>query len=352
MSGGKGRRIETTVTGPLFAPVASFFGMLDDDTAIVEMAAAAGLPMLSREERNPEKTTSIGVGELILKAAESGAKKIVIGLGGSATNDCGLGMAQTLGYRFLDKDGLELSPVGGSLAKVAKIVPPASKMIPDSIVIEAACDVNNPLYGKNGAAYIFGPQKGADPVMVEALDQGLRNMADRIEADLGWMSAASPVAVLPAAWEPVLSRSWADRFARASSCCWTRSTSMRWSVKRITFSPAKAAWMAKAFQARPRLVSRCAPRNSMYRSSCRWIAGQGCRFPLWCWFHDGRQHDPRSGYARGDPQKRQDRSDHHASDPDQADCREEVSIKYAEEKLKFTHDTPSCRRRQQDGVFL
>lgn len=185
MSGGKGRRIETTVTGPLFAPVASFFGMLDDDTAIVEMAAAAGLPMLSREERNPEKTTSIGVGELILKAVESGAKKIVIGLGGSATNDCGLGLAQVMGYRFLDKDGAELSPVGASLVKVAKIVPPTSKMIPDSIVIEAACDVNNPLYGKNGAAYIFGPQKGADPAMVEALDQGLRNMADRIEADLG-----------------------------------------------------------------------------------------------------------------------------------------------------------------------
>ncbi len=185
MSGGKGRRIETTVTGPLFAPVSSFYGMLDDDTAIVEMAAAAGLPMLSREERNPEKTTSLGVGELILKAAEAGAKKIVIGLGGSATNDCGLGMAQALGFRFVDQDGQELSPVGGSLSKVAKIIPPKTRMIPDSVVIEAACDVNNPLYGTNGAAYIYGPQKGADPAMVEALDKGLRNMAERIEADLG-----------------------------------------------------------------------------------------------------------------------------------------------------------------------
>lgn len=186
MSGGKGRRIETRVTGPLFAPVDSFFGMLDDgDTAIVEMAAAAGLPMLTKEQRNPEKTTSVGVGELLLQAVEAGAKKIVIGLGGSATNDGGIGMAHALGFRFLDSAGTELSPVGGSLAKIARIVPPSEKAIPDSIVIEAACDVNNLMYGKKGAAYIFGPQKGADPEMVEALDQGLMNLADRLEQDLG-----------------------------------------------------------------------------------------------------------------------------------------------------------------------
>lgn len=186
MCGGKGRRIETKVTGPLFAPVDSFFGMLDDgDTAIIEMAAAAGLPMLSKEERNPEKTTSVGVGELILKAVSAGAKKIIIGLGGSATNDGGTGMAYALGYRFLDQNGAELSPVGGNLAKIARIIPPAGKAIPDSIVIEAACDVNNLLLGKKGAAYIFGPQKGADPAMVEALDKGLTNFADRLEADLG-----------------------------------------------------------------------------------------------------------------------------------------------------------------------
>lgn len=186
MSGGKGTRINARATGPLFAPVEAFFGMLDDGgTAIIEMAAVAGLPILTKEERNPEKTTTVGVGELILKAIEHGAKKIIIGLGGSATNDGGIGMAYTLGYRFYDIQGGELQPIGGSLAQIARIAVPEKKMIPDSIVIEAACDVNNLLLGKNGAAYIFGPQKGADPQMVEALDQGLMNLADRLEADLG-----------------------------------------------------------------------------------------------------------------------------------------------------------------------
>jgi glycerate kinase len=181
-----GKRIETRVTGPLFEPVDAFFGMLEDgETAIVEMAAAAGLPLLTREERNPEKTTTIGVGELILQAIKAGAKKIILGLGGSATNDGGIGMAYALGFRFFDASGKELSPVGGNLIHMARIESPAEKLIPQSIIIEAACDVNNLLYGIKGAAFIFGPQKGADSDMIDGLDKGLMNFADRLENDLG-----------------------------------------------------------------------------------------------------------------------------------------------------------------------
>jgi glycerate kinase len=193
MSGGQGRRIETQVTGPRFATINSFYGLFagqglisgPEETAIIEMAAAAGLPLLAAAERNPAETTTVGVGELILEAVAHGAKNIIVGLGGSATNDGGIGLAHALGYRFYDQTGAELVPVGGNLVKIALIKAPATPMIPPSIVIEAACDVNNPMFGPQGAAFIFAPQKGADPAMVIALDRGLMNLADRIEADLG-----------------------------------------------------------------------------------------------------------------------------------------------------------------------
>lgn len=185
VTGDRGRTVDARVTGPLFAPVDAFFGLLDDDTAIVEMAAAAGLPIVAADERDPTRTTTLGVGELVSHAIRAGARRIVVGLGGSATNDGGLGLAQAFGYRFLDAAGAELPPTGGSLARIARIVPPPTSPLPAGVGVEAACDVNNPLTGREGAAYIFGPQKGADPAMVAALDAGLENLADRIAADLG-----------------------------------------------------------------------------------------------------------------------------------------------------------------------
>jgi len=180
-----GERICNDVTGPLFKPVRAFWGLLPDgQTAVIEMAAASGLPLLTAAEKNPEQTTTLGVGELVLSAINHGVKKIVLGLGGSATNDGGIGLASALGYRFLDAAGHDLPPVGSSLQKISRIVPPASSPIPAGLEIEAACDVSNPLLGLQGAAHVFAPQKGADPGMVERLDQGLANLAGRIDADL------------------------------------------------------------------------------------------------------------------------------------------------------------------------
>jgi len=181
-----GKRYITEVSGPLFEPVTAYWGMLQDGTtAVIEMAAAAGLPLLTKEEHNPEITTTRGVGELILIAIENGAKKIILGLGGSATNDGGIGMACALGYRFLDAKGRELSPVGSSLGQIAHICPPEVNRIPESVVIEAACDVNNTISGKQGAAYIFAPQKGANTSMVSRLDTGLVNLAWHTKNDMG-----------------------------------------------------------------------------------------------------------------------------------------------------------------------
>ena len=181
-----GTRYELEVTGPLFQSVTACWAMLaDEKTAIIEMAAAAGLPLVESAQRNPELTTTVGVGELIMDALAKGAQKIILGLGGSATNDGGIGLAHALGYRFLDLSGNELLPIGANLVKIARIVPPAAKSILTDVMVEAACDVNNVLFGMSGAACIFSPQKGADPAMVQRLDAGLRNLAVRISADLG-----------------------------------------------------------------------------------------------------------------------------------------------------------------------
>lgn len=155
--------------------------MLPDKTAVVEMASCAGLP-LAGERKNPLKTTTYGVGELLLCAKKNGAERILLGLGGSATNDCGAGMAAALGWKFLDENGKEFVPVGESLMKIQKIVKPQNGF---SLPVTAACDVTNPLFGENGAAYVFAPQKGADSDAVVLLDKGLRNIASVIECDLG-----------------------------------------------------------------------------------------------------------------------------------------------------------------------
>lgn len=181
----EGRFIDSEVTGPLGEPVTARFGMIKDSIAIIEMAAASGLVLVPEGSRNPMNTTTYGTGELIKKALEIGASKVIIGIGGSATNDGGMGMAQALGVKFFDSRSKLLGYGGKSLQKLASI--DVTKIHPavSTCKFEVASDVDNPLTGERGAAFVFGPQKGADKNMVEALDNGLLNFADIIKKDLG-----------------------------------------------------------------------------------------------------------------------------------------------------------------------
>ncbi|WP_144503461.1 glycerate kinase [Bacillus pumilus] len=177
-----GHIINHVVTGPLGDPVDAFFGMLgDDETAVIEMAAASGLHLVPQEKRNPLLTTSKGTGELMLAALDQGAKHVIIGLGGSATNDGGVGMMQGLGAAFLDQAGQELSPGGGTLHQLASIDLTGLDPRLQSVRLEAACDVDNPLTGERGASAVFGPQKGADEEMVQVLDKNLAHFAQIAE---------------------------------------------------------------------------------------------------------------------------------------------------------------------------
>ncbi|MCY7575466.1 glycerate kinase [Bacillus pumilus] len=173
-----GYMINQVVTGPLGEPVDAFFGMLGDgETAVIEMAAASGLHLVPQEKRNPLLTTSRGTGELMLAALDQGAKHVIIGLGGSATNDGGVGMMQGLGAAFFDQAGQELSPGGGTLHQLASIDLSGLDPRLQSVRLEAACDVDNPLTGERGASAIFGPQKGANEEMVQVLDKNLAHFA-------------------------------------------------------------------------------------------------------------------------------------------------------------------------------
>ena len=181
-----GTIIKEVVTGPLGNPVEAFYGISGDkQTAIIEMAAASGLELVPKEQRNPLLTTTKGTGELILAAINQGVKHIIIGIGGSATNDGGAGMAQALGVKLLDENGEEIGVGGGELSKLASIdLTQLDKRI-EHITIEAACDVNNPLTGEHGAAAVFGPQKGATKEMVAILDQNLSHYAFILEKKCG-----------------------------------------------------------------------------------------------------------------------------------------------------------------------
>ena len=147
------------------------------ETAVIEMAEASGLCLVAEEERDIMKASSIGLGELILDALERGCRDFLIGIGGSATNDAGMGMLQALGWRFFGAEGKELSPGGGALSRIARIDAAAADGRLSEARFKVACDVDNPFYGPEGAAAVFGPQKGASPQQVEALDDGLRNFA-------------------------------------------------------------------------------------------------------------------------------------------------------------------------------
>lgn len=177
-----GRRITASVTGPLGTPVDALYGLLDDDTAIIEMAAASGLALVPEGQRDPSRATSRGTGELLLHATAGGAKHIFLGIGGSATNDAGAGLLQALGYRLLDITGADLPPGGAALARMARILSPVGLSLPP---ITVACDVNNPLTGPNGASHIYGPQKGASRAQVLELDHALGRFATLAALHIG-----------------------------------------------------------------------------------------------------------------------------------------------------------------------
>lgn len=185
-----GRKVTLSVSDPLGRPVHASYVILEDGvTAVLEMSAASGLPLLTPEERDPSKTSTLGTGELICDALAQGCRKFLVGIGGSATNDAGMGMLHALGYRFLDAGGAELPPVGGSMINVASIDMSSRHPVLDDAKFIVACDVKAPLYGPEGAAYVFAPQKGADKDMVEVLDQGLRHFASVSSGVTGYDSS-------------------------------------------------------------------------------------------------------------------------------------------------------------------
>lgn len=184
-----GRLVETWVTGPLHTPVRGFYGLLPDGSAVIEMAAAAGLPLMGKK-RDPLRATTYGVGELIRHAASQGAGRILLGLGGSATNDCGIGMAAALGYRFYDAAGNPVPPLAEHLGHICSIGCEEALSIPPVL---AACDVDNPLCGSEGATAIFGPQKGVTKETFPLLEEGMRHLAQLME------QTHRPIAEVPGA---------------------------------------------------------------------------------------------------------------------------------------------------------
>jgi glycerate kinase len=173
-----GERIEVDVTDPLGRPCrAAYLLLRERATAVVELAQASGLPLLNPEERNPLKATTRGTGELVRDAVAHGARRVVLAVGGSATNDGGVGVSRALGARFLDAHGEEVAAGGGALLDVRAIDMSAVADAVLGATFEVATDVRNPLFGPTGAAYVYGPQKGADAAMVEQLDRGLRHLA-------------------------------------------------------------------------------------------------------------------------------------------------------------------------------
>ena len=176
-------KISVPVHGPFGENLTACYGRRGT-LAIVEMAAAAGLP-LARDKKNPEQTGTFGVGELMAHAIDRGCREILLGLGGSATNDGGCGCAAALGARFLRTDGAEFVPVGGTLGEIRSLDLSGLRNRLDGVKLTAMCDVDSPLYGTLGAAHVFAPQKGADPAMVERLDAGLRHLDEIFQKALG-----------------------------------------------------------------------------------------------------------------------------------------------------------------------
>ena len=183
-----GREMRAMVTGPLGEQVVATYGLLGGDqheTAVIEMAAVAGLPLVPADKRDPRQTTTRGVGEIMQAAMAAGAQRLLIGIGGSATNDGGAGMAQALGVRLLDDAGNELPPGGAALARLARIDATYLDRRLADMDIQVASDVTNPLCGPEGASAVYGPQKGATPEMVKELDAALAHYGGLLQRDLG-----------------------------------------------------------------------------------------------------------------------------------------------------------------------
>lgn len=207
-----GQWVEMEVFDPLMRPICARYGLVDNgQTAVIEMAEASGLTLLSETERNPLKTSTYGTGQLIANALARGCRKLLIGIGGSATNDAGIGMLNALGFRFLDADGNVLNGCGESLEKIASI--DSSHILPEleSVEITVACDVTNPFCGPQGAAYVFAPQKGANATMVERLDKGMFHFAEAIKqynkVDVTHIPGAGAAGGLGGAFSALLSAS-------------------------------------------------------------------------------------------------------------------------------------------------
>lgn len=178
IEGMNGERIDLTVTGPMHTPVDAYYGYLKDtNTAVMEMASAAGITLVPDSEKNPILATSYGVGEMINDAIQRGCRNFIIGIGGSVTNDGGIGMLKALGVRFLDENGEDAGEGGQALAKVARIDVSGMNPLLKECHIQVACDVNNPLCGENGSTYVYGPQKGVTEDMKKTLDEAMAHFA-------------------------------------------------------------------------------------------------------------------------------------------------------------------------------
>lgn len=183
-----GEKVFITSKNPYFEDMQGFYGLLNDGkTAVIEMASVAGLPLVENR-KNPALTTTYGVGQLILDACKKGVKKIIIGLGGSCTNDFGCGCASACGIKFLDKNGKEFVPTGATLKDIVSVDISQKTKLLDGVEIITMCDIDNPPFGENGASFVFAPQKGADKNMVEQLDDGVKNVCavvkDMLDKDI------------------------------------------------------------------------------------------------------------------------------------------------------------------------
>ncbi len=188
-----GDRIDITVTGPMSTPVSCYYGLLKEtNTAVMEMASAAGITLVPNAEKNPLLATTYGVGEMIKDAMERGCRNFIIGIGGSATNDGGIGMLKALGFTFSDKNGEDVGEGGQALAKIASIDTQNRHPLISECKFRVACDVNNPLCGENGATYIYGPQKGVTDNLKKKLDAGMANFAKITADSLGQDNSNAP----------------------------------------------------------------------------------------------------------------------------------------------------------------
>lgn len=187
-----GEKVRVTVKNPYLEDMESFYGLIDNgNTAVIEMASCAGLPLVE-DRKDPTKTTTYGVGQMILDAASRGVKKIIVGLGGSSTNDGGCGAAAAAGIRFLNDSGGAFIPTGGTIHQIAKIEMSGKAGSLNGVEIITMCDIDNPMYGPTGAAHVFGPQKGADPETVSILDEGIKHLAEVIKKDLSLDLSQTP----------------------------------------------------------------------------------------------------------------------------------------------------------------